>query len=91
MVFLITYDIPDDKVRFKTSKLLESMGERVQESVFECRFPPDKVIQVSKELAKLIETGGNIRIYPLHRECYDSSIGIGDYTKTIAAQGFGIF
>ncbi len=91
MIFLIAYDISDDRTRYKVSRLLEGMGERVQESVFECRLPSDKINQVSKALSGLLEKGGNVRIYPLHSECYNNAIGIGDFTKTLAADGYGVF
>ncbi|MGY4610889.1 CRISPR-associated endonuclease Cas2 [Thermostichus sp. MS-CIW-38] len=37
-LYVITYDIPDNKRRKKVSDLLEGYGRRVQYSVFECRL-----------------------------------------------------
>ena len=37
MIYVISYDIDDDKRRNKISKVLEEYGVRVLESVFECR------------------------------------------------------
>ncbi len=91
MIYLISYDISDDRTRYKVSRLLESLGERVQESVFECVVSPKKINYISKKLSGLIVKGGNIRIYPLYNECYNKAIGIGDFIKTLAGEGFGVF
>ena len=91
MMYLVTYDIPDDKQRLKVSNFLERFGERVQESVFECNIPSRKLSKLIKELPNLIDEEGNIRIYPLCADCYDKAINIGKFTKTVASQGFGIF
>lgn len=91
MIYLITYDIPDNKQRLKVSAFLEGFGERVQESVFECRLPSKNLTRLTRELADLINEEGNLRIYPLCNECYDKAIGIGKFTKTIASEGFGVF
>ncbi len=91
MMYVISYDISDNKRRQRTSQLLESLGERVQESVFECKFPSDKMKAVIKQLSEVIEEEDNIRIYPLCEDCYSKAIGIGKFTKTFISQGFGIF
>ena len=90
-MYVISYDISDNKRRQKTSQLLESMGERVKESVFECKFPSDKMKVVIKQLSEVIEEEDNIRIYPLCEDCYSKEVGIGKFTKTFISQGFGIF
>lgn len=91
MVYIITYDIPDNKQRLKVSAFLEGFGERVQESVFECRLPTKNISKLVKELANLIDEDGNIRIYPACSDCYDKAISIGKFLKTIPSEGFGIF
>lgn len=35
---MITYDISDDRIRYRVAKILENHGSRVQYSVFECRL-----------------------------------------------------
>lgn len=91
MLYIISYDISDNKRRLKTAGFLEGHGERVQESVFECKFPSDKLQIVVKQLSQLIEEEDNIRIYPICEDCFSKAIGIGKFTKTIIDQGFGIF
>ena len=91
MIYIISYDIPDNKQRKKVSDFLQGFGERVQESVFECELPSKKISKLVKELADLIDEDGNIRIYPLCSDCFDKAINISKFTKTIASEGFGIF
>ena len=91
MLYVISYDISDNKRRQKTSQMLEGMGERVQESVFECKFPTDKLKTVIKQLSEVIEEEDNIRIYPLCEDCYSKAVGVGKFTKTAISKGFGIF
>lgn len=37
-MYVISYDISNDKIRTKIAKELENYGRRVQFSVFECRI-----------------------------------------------------
>ena len=36
MFFLVCFDISDDRIRYRTVKVLKGFGKRVQKSVFEC-------------------------------------------------------
>ena len=65
MVYLIVYDIADDRCRSKISKYLEGIGQRVQESVFECRMDVESLPKTMAKLQKLKTDEGNIRIYPV--------------------------
>jgi len=38
LIYLIAYDVEDDKQRLRISNLLEDYGVRVQRSVFECKL-----------------------------------------------------
>ncbi|MHB8579661.1 MAG: CRISPR-associated endonuclease Cas2 [Ignavibacteriaceae bacterium] len=91
MIYIVTYDISDNKQRLKVSAFLEGFGERVLESVFECKMQSKNISKLVKQLANLIDEDGSIRIYPLCSDCYDKAICIGKYTKTIASEGFGVF
>lgn len=67
--YLISYDIPDDKQRLKTSHLLEGYGERVQYSVFEVWTTAEELQKLRARLKPRVEEGGNIRIYRLCASC----------------------
>lgn len=76
--YVICFDIQDDKVRVKLSRLLEKYGTRVQGSVFECAFKSiarkqalqAKIKQLIKQ-SKFEEK--NIRFYNLDKNTLANS------------------
>ena len=80
MLYVVSYDIPKDKMRTKISKELENYGVRIQYSVFECeltqaRFQKryEKLVVLSQELE-----GGSIRVYRICDHCKGKIITIGE-------------
>ena len=66
MFCLVTYDIPDDKRRTKTAKMLKDYGERVQYSVFECNMDEKLLKSLSDRAKKLLnDEEDSLRIYEL--------------------------
>ena len=62
--YLLAYDISDDKRRAKIAKLMESLGERVQGSVFEAYLDAaelEKILKKSEKIMKMEED--SLRIY----------------------------
>lgn len=53
-IWVIAYDICDDKRRTKTARLLQSKGERIQKSVFELDVTPEILAAVAEQIARLI-------------------------------------
>ena len=80
MTWLVVYDIGDDGIRGRVAKLCERYGERVQESVFECRLDVPGVARLKKELPLALgaPTAGNIRLYRVCQNCLDESFGFGN-------------
>ena len=77
-LYLICYDISNDKIRSKTSELLEQWGERINLSVFECVFTHAQLKKVTDEICrKMDQKTDSIKIYLLCRECYSKCIKIG--------------
>ncbi|QOV21124.1 CRISPR-associated endonuclease Cas2 [Anabaenopsis elenkinii] len=67
-LYVIAYDIPEDKRRKKVADLLEGYGQRVQYSVFECQLNTQKYQDLQRRLRKIIKLEeDNIRFYPLSR------------------------
>ncbi|MFF4652615.1 CRISPR-associated endonuclease Cas2 [Streptomyces sp. NPDC001380] len=66
-LFLVTYDIADDRRREEVSDLLSGHGPRVQYSVFEVALPSKAATaRLRTALKKLIDPEEDqIRIYPL--------------------------
>ena len=65
-LYVISYDIPDDKRRKKIADLLEGYGQRVQYSVFECPLNREKYNDFRRRLRKIVKLEeDNVRFYPL--------------------------
>ena len=68
MIYIIAYDIADNKRRLRVAKTLESWGYRIQESVFQLRLDSATLARVRSSLAVLIsESDDVIHIYPILR------------------------
>ncbi len=68
--WLLAYDIRDDRRRTRIARLMESLGERVQNSVFEAWLTPDelqRILQKSEKVMKMEED--SLRIYALCEAC----------------------
>ncbi|AIE73549.1 MULTISPECIES: CRISPR-associated endonuclease Cas2 [unclassified Synechocystis] len=66
MLYIICYDIPDDRRRKKVADLLEGYGVRVQYSVFECYLSAKKLKELQRRLRKQFnQNEDSIRFYPL--------------------------
>jgi CRISPR-associated protein Cas2 len=90
MVHLIVYDIEDDAVRSKISKTLEDYGQRVQESVFECKINSCELEELIAILGEKLEGKGNIRVYPVCLECYTKAFGLGKVKEIPGSRGYEI-
>ncbi len=64
-LFVLIYDISDNRRRYKVAKLMESYGIRVQESAFECCLTAKKYTHLKSLIPKLIDTDDSVRIYPI--------------------------
>jgi CRISPR-associated protein Cas2 len=90
MIYLIAYDVDDDKRRLKLSNLLEEYGARVQESVFECNLSGSLYKELIEKITLLTEDGTNIRIYPICKECYLKAVGLGELKRLPGLKGYEI-
>jgi CRISPR-associated protein Cas2 len=91
MNYIISYDISDDKIRNKISGILEDYGVRVQYSVFECWIEEEHLKSLTELLENEMKDDGNIRIYPLCKNCFEKSIGIGKVEKNNSEDGYVVF
>jgi len=84
MFVVVSYDISEDKRRERVAKELENYGNRVQYSVFECSLQEDKLKEMCKKLASLIEGAeDSLRIYHLCESCLKKVkiYGTGEISK----------
>lgn len=80
MRILVSYDISDDKRRYKVAKIMEGYGYRVQYSVFECELETPKLMELSKRLRPLVnpKSEESIRFYVLCADCAQKVKVIGN-------------
>ena len=70
MIYIIAYDIADNKRRLRVAKTLESWGYRIQESVFQLRLDTATMAHVRSSLAALVSgTDDVIHIYTICSSC----------------------
>lgn len=88
MTWVFVYDISDDTVRSRIAHVLEQFGERVQESVFECRLDTDGLTEVTRRLGTVLESPehGNVRVYRACTDCLRLSFGIGTVATTTSSR-----
>jgi CRISPR-associated protein Cas2 len=68
--YVITYDIVDDRRRLKLAKYLESVGDRVQASVFEAYLTPVELDKMLKKAGKILDAEEDgLRVYFLCSAC----------------------
>lgn len=84
MLYLVSYDIPDDRRRTKLAKTIRDFGDRVQYSVFECLLDKDLLVRMTARIkAIIVEEEDSVRIYSLCAGCEKaiSIIGQGEVTR----------
>lgn len=68
--YVLAYDLSDDRRRAKIARLMESMGERVQGSVFEAWLTPAELNRLIAKAKKVMnEREDSLRIYALCAAC----------------------
>ncbi len=68
LLYVVIYDISDDKRRRRVFDLLEGYGRRVQFSAFECVLSDTKFLELQKRLRKVVKIGDDsVRFYPISR------------------------
>lgn len=86
--FVVCYDVTDDRRRRKIAKILDSYGDRVQESVFEMVLEEEAMEECRSRIENQIDQAEDcIAIYRLCRSCersrqylYASDPRIGEET-----------
>ena len=80
-MYLICYDVSNDRIRNKIFKTLEGYGKHTQFSIFECDITAKQLNVLIKQLKLLmqeLDDESNIRIYSLCDKCYGKLKIIGE-------------
>lgn len=69
-LYLVAYDIPDDRRRTRIHKTLCGFGSWTQFSLFECHLDAKELILMQKKLHQLLDkSADNLRIYRICDGC----------------------
>ena len=80
-LYLVTYDIVDDRRRAKVHQVLTGFGDWVQQSVFECHLTKRELILLRAKLHPHVNPRqDNLRVYSLCDACVGRVDAIGSDT-----------
>ncbi len=69
-LYIVAYDIPDDRRRTKVHKTLLGFGEWTQYSLFECYLTAKELVVMVEKLNRILDPSeDSLRIYPLCEAC----------------------
>ena len=68
---VIAYDVEDNRCRRQVAKLLESVGRRVNKSVFECFLTEAKFRKLRQNIDAEVTSYDSILYYSLCRNCIE--------------------
>jgi len=74
-LYVVAYDISEDRERARVDKILIGFGFRVQKSVFECRLSKPARQRLESRLAKLEISSGHVLIYRIATAQRSAAIG----------------
>ena len=74
-LWVVCYDVSDDRRRYRLDRWLSGQGDRVLESVFECVWRGDAMHAVRKTLASLVNPAEDaLSIAPVCAHCREASV-----------------
>ena len=83
MIYIVAYDIVDDKIRNKISRILGKVGIRLQKSVFSIKCESYKFKKLLMQIERLVKENDSIIVFKLCRGCERNSIYVGEHIKMI--------
>jgi CRISPR-associated protein Cas2 len=80
-MLIVSYDISNNKTRFRFSKFLEKYGRRLQYSVFELKNSPRilsiVLLEIEKKFQRKFENSDSILIFSLCEGCMKKVVRYG--------------
>lgn len=78
MIFVVSYDVPNDRRRLRIMKIVQDFGRRVQYSVFECDLSTPQLMRLQERLAEVVDPAlDDVRFYPLCESCIGKAQRMG--------------
>lgn len=84
MLYVVCYDISDDRLRNQMSDRLLDFGTRIQESVFECLLDHELYDRMIDRLSRIhLAESDRVRVYRVCANCIEQVriYGPGDLTR----------
>jgi CRISPR-associated protein Cas2 len=82
-LYVVAYDIPDDRRRTKVHKALSGYGQWTQYSLFECFLTEKQYIQLRQRLERILAPSkDSVRFYPLCKTCRERAETVGSPKPT---------
>ena len=89
MLWVVCYDVVNDRRRYRIMKTLTGYGDRVQYSVFECELTEKRLGRLTLTLQKLVnDQEDSIRFYPLNELERERMILIGNAKPREVGRGY---
>ncbi len=77
-LYVVAYDIPNDRRRTKVHKALCGFGEWTQYSLFECHLTDKQLVSLHGKLDKLLKPEeDSVRFYPMCAACVNKTETVG--------------
>ena len=77
-LYIVAYDLPNDRRRTKLHKMLKGFGQWTQFSLFECWLTDTQLAKLHGRLERMIKVDeDSVRIYPLCARCVTQVETIG--------------
>ena len=87
MFYVVSFDIVDDRVRYRVVKIIKEYGHRVQKSVFECdQLTENQFLRMKHRLEDRIDhADDSVRYYPICRDCVGKAeySGVGELPRVL--------
>lgn len=78
MIYLVAYDVADDKRRARVVKRLQNFGRRIQFSVFECDLESVDYLRMCRKVEAALDfKQDRLHIFPLCASCVKRSVTQG--------------
>ncbi len=68
-LYIISYDISDDRRRTKVHAILSGFGAWTQYSLFECYLSSKELVLLRSRLAQVLRSDDHVRFYALCQTC----------------------
>lgn len=77
IVWVVCYDIANDRTRGRFARYLEERAVRVQKSVFEARLDDEGAQDLRRALVRRLDPGDSLRMYALPQAAVKRSLAHG--------------